>query len=485
MMKFDSELGHEAGRWPSPTGSTPAANAEQRELVLGARERWIRRLIDPSRNNSLLFYRDLKVGTLDLTELPEAADRLLGGKRVEIDDLVGQIEPPAAITNPSERASALRELEEEEHRRVQRSLLAIQRKSLSNLEERGLETLFLALGLGRWPAADGGRPYDAPILLLPAQIEAKGGRSDRGLRLRLIGEPKVNLVLLYVLEHDFRVVIDPEEFLRSCSSEDESGHWSVDVESAHGFVEERCSQAVRGFRVRRRAKLGNFQFARMAMVEDLRRHTDELVGHQVIAAIAGHRPSRQALEQGAEDGPEIVLDEIPAKEDHLVLDADSSQHTAIRRICGGQSGVVQGPPGTGKSQTIANLIAELVAEGKRVLFVAEKRAALEAVIKRLRKVDLGHLVLDLHGASVSRKEVMARVADSLERIHGAPPVDDSEICRTFEARRQRLNDHAQSMGRPRRPTGRSVFEMQGMIRFCECRRQPARTFGFAARSSRK
>lgn len=440
-----------------------AMDPARRELVLGARERWVRRLIDPSRNNSLLFYRDLTVGTLDLTPLPAAVARLLDGKRVEIEDLVVSPQVPTSITNPSQRANARRVLEEEQQRKVRRTLVAIQRKALGNLEERGLDTLYLALGLAEWPAADNGRPYAAPVLLLPARIQTTGGRVGQALRLELNGEPKLNLVLLYILEKDYRVSLDPARLLAACTAEDENGHWSVDIESAHGFLQERCHQAVRGFGVQSRAILGNFQFARMAMVEDLRRHTEELVRHPVIAALAGHGESRRAFRQEIGGGGNPAIDEIEAGDDHLVLDADASQHTAILRACRGESGVIHGPPGTGKSQTIANLIAELVAGGRRVLFVAEKRAALEAVIKRLRKVDLGHLVLDLHGAAVTRQQVMAQTAASLDRIHSVPPVDDAELCRTFEARRRRLNDHAASIRRPRRPTGQSVFEMEAAL----------------------
>ena len=74
---------------------------------------------------------------------------------------------------------------------------------------------------------------------------------------------------------------------------------------------------------------------------------------------------------------------MPLADEFLVLDADSSQNYAINAVLAGQSLIVKGPPGTGKSQTIANLIASLIARGKKVLFVAEKRAAIDAVTKRL------------------------------------------------------------------------------------------------------
>jgi len=79
----------------------------------------------------------------------------------------------------------------------------------------------------------------------------------------------------------------------------------------------------------------------------------------------------------------------------LVFDADASQQAAISRALAGTHVLIDGPPGTGKSQTIANIIAGMAAQGRRVLFVAEKRAAIEAVTERLAEADLAHLVFDL------------------------------------------------------------------------------------------
>ena len=90
-------------------------------------------------------------------------------------------------------------------------------------------------------------------------------------------------------------------------------------------------------------------------------------------------------------------------EQPLVLPADDAQARAVRRGVRGDSFIIQGPPGTGKSQTIANLIAALVAEGKRVLFVCEKRAALDVVAHRLEQVGLGELVATIHDSQLDRK----------------------------------------------------------------------------------
>ena len=436
-------------------------NPEIRRIVDAARGVWTRRLIDHSRANSLLFYRDLKVGTIDLTAETEVVGRLLAGDTLTVERLASPGRH-AESPDPVVRARA----EAEARQKVRGALVALQRKALSNLEEKGTETLHLAMGMATWPAADGGRPYDAPVLLLPARIEARGRAGDN-LRLAVAGEPQINPVLLYVLEENYAVRINASSMLSECGGEDESGQWRIDPEGVFARIE-RAATTTPGFKVTRRVILANFQFAKMAMVEDLKRNGDTIASSDIVAAVAGHSSSREKLAKAVIDMEPAQLDERPASDDYLVLDADSTQHRCIVLVGKGQNGVVQGPPGTGKSQTISNLIAQSVAEGRRVLFVAEKRAALDAVIKRLTHpdVDLGHLVLDLHGASVSRKEVMARLGHALQRIRNAPPTDGAEaVHREFEARRRQLNEHARRVNELRQPTGLSVNQMiGGMLR---------------------
>ena len=119
--------------------------------------------------------------------------------------------------------------------------------------------------------------------------------------------------------------------------------------------------------------------------------------------------------------PEENLDERfpdPRELGHI-LDADASQTQVIAAVREGRNLVVQGPPGTGKSQTIANIIAVAAKDGKRVLFVAEKRAALDVVHARLEKCDLGPLCLELH----SHKAVRRHVYDDLKRtLELGPPL---------------------------------------------------------------
>lgn len=434
-------------------------NPEIRRIVDAARGVWTRRLIDHSRSNSLLFYRDLKVGTLDLTAVTDAVGRLLAGDKLTVESLIS-----AGRSAENLDPVVCTRAEAEAGQKVRSTLVALQRKALSNLEEKGIETLHLAMGMATWPASDGGRPYNAPVLLLPARIEARG-RSGDDLRLAVAGEPQVNPVLMYVLEENYAIRINASAVLSECGGEDELGQWRIDTEGVFARIE-RASTTILDFKLTRRVILANFQFAKMAMVEDLKRNGDKISSSDIVAAVAGHSLSRQKLAQAVIDIEPAQLDERPASDDYLVLDADSTQHRAIVLVGKGQNGVVQGPPGTGKSQTISNLIAQSVADGRRVLFVAEKRAALDAVIKRLTHPDvgLGHLVLDLHGASVSRKEVMMRLSDALEQIRNALPADGAEaVHKKFEVRRKQLNQHAHRVNQIRQPTGLSVNQMVGRL----------------------
>jgi hypothetical protein len=226
---------------PQPTGLNP----EIRRIVDAARGVWTRRLIDHSRANSLLFYRDLKVGTLDLSAETEAVNRLMAGDALTVEALVS-----AGKWAESPGSRARDGAEAEARQKTQSALVALQRKALGNLEEKSIETLHLAMAMATWPASDGGRPYDAPVLLLPAHIEARGRTGD-DLRLAVAGEPQINPVLLYVLEENYAIHINASALLSECGGEDESGQWRIEPEGVFARIE-RAATTVPGFEVTRR-----------------------------------------------------------------------------------------------------------------------------------------------------------------------------------------------------------------------------------------
>ncbi|MGH3429075.1 MAG: AAA domain-containing protein, partial [Mycobacteriales bacterium] len=198
----------------------------------------------------------------------------------------------------------------------------------------------------------------------------------------------------------------------------------------------------------------------------LRQCGEALAAHDVVAAIAGDTQARGAVAASYNEIDPQTLDQTPPEREFLILDTDSSQQRIVAAVGKGQHAVIHGPPGTGKSQTIANLIASLAAEGQRILFVAEKRAALEVVRNRLENVGLAHLVLDLHGADITRRKIVQRFSETLDAVRSALPVPTDDIHRHFEDRRDRLNRHVQRLHSLRQPSGLSVYQMQGrLLRF--------------------
>ena len=412
-------------------------NTDRQTLVDRARDGWIRRLIDLSRRNNLLYYRDLKNGTLDLTAAdPTAMQALLSGEAVSLSRLL----PEADQTRT---AAVARE---------------VFRRAQSNLEEKGLQTLYLALGMATWTAADEGRAPEAAVLLLPAAIEWKG--AGRGVTIRRAGDAALNLVLLHVLEVEHGVTIDGDELLAPPEGAEETPALDPEIVFARLRLEAR---SVRGFAIASKAVVGNFSFQKMAMVRDLQDNAAALSQHDLIAAMAGDGAAAAQFQIHAGDLNPADLDETAPDAEFLILDADSSQHRVTALVARGQSVVIQGPPGTGKSQTIANAIASLVAEGRRILFVAEKRAALEVVHDRLNRAGLGHMALDLHGADISRADVMRRVAQNLTLVREAPSVDGDEVHRRFTDARGKLLEHVRRLHVKRAPFGLSVYEMQGQL----------------------
>ena len=203
-----------------------------------------------------------------------------------------------------------------------------------------------------------------------------------------------------------------------------------------------------------------FSYSTMPLVTDLEQNGELFVASDIVAAIAGDGEAREVLASRIYEPEPNQPDIDPPGDEFLVLDADSSQHMAINRVLGGESLVIQGPPGTGKSQTIANLITSLVARGKRILFVAEKRAAIEAVTKRLEQVELDDLVMDMHGGVTSRRDFARRLNDSLERVATIPARDYSALHGRLQKHREVLIANDGALHEPRDPWKLCVFDIR-------------------------
>jgi len=423
-----------------PGDAAPEFSERRRELVQRAVDTWKKQLIDLGGRNNLLAYRDLKAGTLDLSTADSRAfDDLIGGKAVPLSRL---------WRDPEQLAD------------VERRGRTIHKKALEHFEERGVETLFLAYGLASWkPGALSLKNPKAPVLIRPAALVPRGA-AQHDFELVLLGEMRVSDTLLHVLATEFECRPDSErlEVDGVIDTRDE-------LSDALNWLELEASR-VPDFEIERRTVLGTFSYMKLPMVRDLEESLDLLLANDLVATIAGDDEARAAF-RDAQGTVTVALDDpnrTPPGDEFLVLDADSSQNWAVNAVLRGQSLIVRGPPGTGKSQTISNLIASLTARGKRVLFVAEKRAAIDAVLKRLEQVGLADLVFDIHGGVAARRAVAQQLAESIERSRGIASFDASDTHRQLERARDELLKSSDALHRTRDPFGISAFDtMKGSL----------------------
>src|SRR4051794_3278947 len=404
------------------------------QAIARAVKAWTDQLIDRSARNNLLFFRDQKAGTLDLTNAPP---------RPVFDILAGRSRHLAQLF-PGEDAVA----------DAARRSRTIHNKAQAIYEERGIHTLYFACGLATWDNQHGTAEPAAPVLLAPATLSSRGA-AQQNFDLQVTGELEVNPTLLNALSAEFDVECDSEELLASAGMEG-AIDTPEELEIAYAWLVDKARR-VPGFAVRQKTVLGNFSYAKLPMVRDLQGSVEALAGHDLIAALAGDAEARQTVRDRRVDVDPTLPDQTAPADEFLVLDADSSQNFTINKVLCGQDLVIKGPPGTGKSQTISNLISCLVARGQTVLFVAEKRAAIDAVLKRLDQVGLHDLVLDLHGGVSSKRQVAQSLAEALRTNATIPEPELSHEHRRLEARRRELNEWKAALHEKREPWALSLF----------------------------
>jgi len=378
----------------------------------------------------MLYFRELPRGTLEISPHLEvvdgsAVDRVLSGEPVRLSEVfAGDAQGSAA-----------------------HKVRAIAAKAQSNFEEKGLATLYMGRSFASWTQADGRTPR-APVVMIPAVVDLLEPAGEDAV-LKAVGPPEVNLPLAYAIRRDLGFDPYPDADGRS----DDFREWLDHLM--------RKSSDVPTFSLDERVFLTNLEFSKRPMVVDIEEHFDLLLGNDIVAAIAGDEKARTELKRSPAIEPDFP-DQAKPQEEFLVCDADASQNYAIRAVEHGHSLVIHGPPGTGKSQTIANLISTLAAQGKTVLFVAEKRAAIAAVTRRLDAAGCGDLVLDLHDGS-GRRAVAQSLGASIEAIghrlaHGSvSPHED------LASSRKRLVAHRRQMHLAREPHGLSFFALQAML----------------------
>lgn len=335
-------------------------------------------------------------------------------------------------------------------------LLKIHTEAKGFIEEQGVNTLFLALGFLHWYEADSSENLrKAPLLLLPVSLERSGAKD--AFKLKYSGdELMANLSLVAKLKTDFGLDMTSCRFDEDSFATDESS-----LDRFYGDVADVVSKQRRWKVASNEIALGFFSFGKFLMFKDLDPKSwpeeKQPEANDVMRRLlgTGFGDMRAAY---AED---VNIDSVIKPGDvRFVKDADSSQTEAILEVREGANLVIQGPPGTGKSQTITNIIAELIGQKKTVLFVAEKMAALEVVKRRLDESHLGDAVLELHSHKSTKQSVLKELGRTLDQGRPLTKVDEEDLASLKELQ-DGLNHYCEAVSSSAGASGLPFVEVLG------------------------
>lgn len=426
-------------------------------------DRWKRKLLDLTMHNRLLNFKESKKNLPILCpDLGSLEDALADGTTFKVypklNDLGENNARNADVHRQRTGADSLDEmLKEAFHSRrlhadateldVSRRLLEIYREAKLSIEENGANTLYLALGFLAWyekPTSPQRRL--APIILIPLEIERRSLQEGFSIR-QGDDEPMVNVTLLANLAAEFELNISG---LDPIPMDDHGINVPLILRKFREAIVE-----IDRWEVLEQAYIGHFSFAKFLMWRDLEVRADDLQRNAIVRHLI-YNPSDVYPDSGTFPDPDHLDDTHSPELTFCPLSADSSQLAAIHAAADGKSFVLHGPPGTGKSQTITNIIAHNLALGKTVLFVSEKRAALEVVHRRLTESGLGPFCLELHSNKSNKKEVLNQLEQTLG-VQAAHSSEEwlSEAQRLAKTRKE-LNDFVRALHAVR-PSGESLF----------------------------
>jgi very-short-patch-repair endonuclease len=484
---------------PAPALEAGIARAPNDGRIAASIDAWKRKLLDLSKRNRALNFRPTKVSTVAIVDEHPAeifrllylAEREMRFKAIESAPADASATAVGAPADPSGSTPAVdgdeSEIEsqpefvpydaatlDDRHtdeflqttatpEALDRSLRRLDEQARLAIEEQGVNTLFLALGMLRYTEADASEQvFNAPLVLLPVELTRKSARS--GYRMRAADdEPVVNPALAEYLRLDFGLTLP--ELPDSATIGDDYDLQTL-LSAASSLIAGR-----RGWSITTDVVLALFSFQKFVMYKDLEANGPAVATHRLVRQLVGREGDR--IIGLPDDVRRLDLDrEFAPEATAQVVDADSSQLRAIAGVARGYDLVLEGPPGTGKSQTITNLIAQALGAGKSVLFVAEKMAALDVVHSRLVKAGLGEFCLELHSTKASKRGVMRSLAVAIDASL-QPVATGIQAGAALPGIRAALNDYVRALHTPHGTLGMTPFESYGALAPVRGSEQPA------------
>lgn len=419
---------------------------------------WEDRLLDLGKRNKMISFRESKQATLKILKpgfdelyqqivvdekeltFQKALDRDSDVRVYSILTLLDKLSCPMEVNVGDIRAEG--SLPE-----IKKILKHLRSKARLALDEQGTNILYLVFGFIEWreKGSRNGSWVKSPLILVPVTLTLPSLNAQYSLQ-KHEDEVVVNPTLAYLFERDYGISL-PE--------------FDSDKDTLESFMQKMEALVdERGWRIVRECSMGLVSFLKISMYNDLIRNEDQLKTNLIIRAFAGERNEVNTVDG---DTYEFDHDACRAVDSFQVLDADSSQQDAIVLSQRGISFVMQGPPGTGKSQTITNIIAQALADGKKILFVSEKMAALDVVYRRLTDVHLEDFCLSLHSHKANKKEILDQLGANLnlQRIK----VKDEEIAKLtrLDMIREQLKAYVHDIHQTIMPLEMSLYEVYGAI----------------------
>ncbi|MGX9986918.1 DUF3320 domain-containing protein [Soonwooa purpurea] len=405
---------------------------------------WERKLLDLSLRNNLLNLRftksmlqiiDLKINLLE--------DTLAEGKSYTIHPDNNQ-----AITRkynnyipPLHTSSDLFKLADDEFK-YNRLLTTYHNDDLDSIltnlyrtsklaeEENGKSTLYLGLGLLKWfDPKNKTTPRFAPILLIPVELSRKSVNTKYTLRSRE-EETMINITLIEYLKQEYNLNLNALENLPM----DEFG---VDVPRVLAIIRNAVLN-LEGWDVLDQIVLGTFSFNKLILWQDLSKYSEEIQKSSIVKSLIDGKLT-ETLE--SVEGNHLELEDLSSASLTLPIPTDNSQLNAVNNANQNKTFILHGPPGTGKSQTITNIIADALANHKKVLFVAAKKAALDVVHRRLESIGLAPFCLELHSNKSKKSDVLKQFEQALETPKYQLNKDFLEEAKRLDDRKKEINKY--------------------------------------------
>lgn len=407
---------HSVAPAEQPSTELPETSARAESKPVPARVRaWKNSLLDLSLRNRLINYSPGSGLPLVLSPgiTAQVEDLLHQGRsvvlrpyddvdhihfvRADTDD--ARALPPELLTDLFMEQSSIYAKVPGDH--YQHRMQTLAHKARTIQEETGANNLYLTLGTLVWKFKD--RELRSPLILIPITLEP-AARKQGLYRMNLdeTGSSTPNFCLLEKIRSEFGVML-------TALAEPPTDAAGIDIRATFKGLSRALAEHGLPFHVEEDAHLAVLMFGKFRLWKDLDEHWEQLTQQPLVRHLA-FTPTEE-FKDPVESADQVNLDDLGSL---CPIPADSSQLRAVADLISGRSLVLEGPPGTGKSQTIANLLARCIAEGKRVLFVAEKRAALDVVQHRISDIGLADFALDLHDKGSRPVEVRRRIQASLD-----------------------------------------------------------------------